>query len=266
MKAEIEIGSKKFNVDFSEGKDISIPLDFNNLQPNTYGVDIATSKAYRDGQFIGDTRLGGPCNFETLKFTPHCNGTHTECIGHLTDKRINILSSLKDEMIPSTVITITPKKLEDSYVPDLEDSDLLITKNDLVDKLLPFDNNFYKAIIIRTLPNKNDKMHTDYMQNKPPFFSIEAMQYIVSLEVTHLLVDIPSVDRLYDDGNLTAHNLFWKTKSKKFNPNTKSKTITEMIYVPEDISDGSYLLNLQIPAFLSDAAPSRPILYELNEV
>ena len=39
-----------------------------------------------------------------------------------------------------------------------------------------------------------------------------------------------------------------------------------MIYVPDCISDGSYLLNLQIPAFLSDAAPSRPILYALNEI
>ena len=266
MKAEIEVGSKKFNVDFSKGKDISIPLDFNNLQPNTYGVDIATAKAYKDDQFIGDTRSGGPCNFETLNFTPHCNGTHTECIGHLTDKRVNILSSLEEEMIPSTVITIIPKKSIDSYVPDLEESDLLITKKDLVDKLLLFDNNFYKAIVIRTLPNKKDKIYRDYMQHKPPFFSIEAMEYIVSLGVTHLLVDIPSVDRLFDDGNLTAHNIFWDTKLKKYNQSTKSKTITEMIYVPDCISDGSYLLNLQIPAFLSDAAPSRPILYALNEI
>jgi kynurenine formamidase len=104
------------------------------------------------------------------------------------------------------------------------------------------------------------------MQHKPPFFSIEAMEYIVSLGVTHLLVDIPSVDRLFDDGNLTAHNIFWDTKLKKYNQSTKSKTITEMIYVPDSISDGSYLLNLQIPAFLSDAAPSRPILYALNEI
>jgi hypothetical protein len=92
------------------------------------------------------------------------------------------------------------------------------------------------------------------------------MEYIVSLGVTHLLVDIPSVDRLFDDGNLTAHNIFWDTKLKKYNQSTKSKTITEMIYVPDSISDGSYLLNLQIPAFLSDAAPSRPILYALNEI
>ena len=75
MKAQVEIGHKKHIVDFSQGVDISIPLLFNADQPNTYGVDFAASKPYQDGQFIGDTRKGGPCNFETYTFTPHCNGT-----------------------------------------------------------------------------------------------------------------------------------------------------------------------------------------------
>ena len=94
MKALIDTGGKKIEVDFSKGMDISIPLYFNGEQPNTYGVDKATSSAYQDGQFIGDTRKGGPCNFETYSFTTHCNGTHTECIGHITNERISILSSL----------------------------------------------------------------------------------------------------------------------------------------------------------------------------
>ena len=82
----------------------------------------------------------------------------------------------------------------------------------------------------------------------------------------HLLVDIPSVDRLFDDGHLSAHNIFWQTKEKQFNPKTKNKTVTEMIYVANYIEDGKYLLNLQIPPFVSDAAPSRPILYSINEL
>jgi hypothetical protein len=41
-------------------------------------------------------------------------------------------------------------------------------------------------------------------------------------------------------------------------------TITEMIFVKDDISDGSYLLNLQIASFENDAAPSKPILYSLE--
>ena len=104
MIAKIKIKNNEFKVDFSKGNDISVPLNFNGEQPNTYGVDKASSQAYQDGNFIGDTRKGGPCNFETYSFTPHCNGTHTECIGHITDERITILDSLKEEMIPSTVM------------------------------------------------------------------------------------------------------------------------------------------------------------------
>ena len=123
MRAEIEIGLKKYSVDFSKGMDISIPLFFNGEQPNTYGVDKASSKPYQGGKFIGDTRKGGPCNFETYSFTPHCNGTHTECIGHITDERVDILASLNDEMIPSTVISVTPTNTNENYMPNLHSED-----------------------------------------------------------------------------------------------------------------------------------------------
>ena len=60
MKAKISLNNIDFEVDFSKGNDISIPLNFNGTQPNTYGVDRATSQPYQDGSFIGDTRKGGP--------------------------------------------------------------------------------------------------------------------------------------------------------------------------------------------------------------
>ena len=266
MKAEVKIGNKKYNIDFSKGIDISIPLNFNGEQPNTYGVDKATAKPYQDGQFIGDTRKGGPCNFETYSFTPHCNGTHTECIGHITNERIDILAALNEEMIPSTLISITPKSTNENYIPALNAEDLVITKEDLEFQLKDVTSEFLKGLIIRTLPNPESKKSRDYMKETPSFFSIEAMEYIVSLGVEYLLVDTPSVDRLLDEGHLSAHNIFWETKGKDFNPNAKNKTITEMIFASKNIKDGSYLLNLQIPSFVSDAAPSRPILYTVNDL
>jgi len=266
MKAEVEIGNKKYTVDFSKGIDISIPLNFNGEQPNTYDVEKANSKPYQDGQFIGDTRKGGPCNFETYSFTPHCNGTHTECIGHITDERISILSSLKEEMIPSNLISVTPKSTNENYIPDLNTEDLVITKEDLELHLKDANSEFLRGLIIRTLPNYESKKSRDYMKETPSFFSIDAMEYIVSLGVEHLLVDTPSVDRLLDEGNLSSHNIFWETKGKEFNSKTQNKTITEMIFASEEIKDGNYLLNLQIPAFVSDAAPSRPILYKINDL
>ena len=38
-------------------------------------------------------------------------------------------------------------------------------------------------------------------------------------------------------------------------------SITEMIYVPDEIEDGTYLLELQFAPFENDASPSRPVLY-----
>ena len=266
MLAKIKINNKEFEVDFSKGDDISIPLNFNGEQPNTYGVEKATSKPYRDGQFVGDTRKGGPCNFETYSLTPHCNGTHTECIGHITDKRVSILESLEDELIPATLISVIPKSTTEKYRPELNLNDLVITKEELQKSLQYSNSDFLKAIIIRTSPNSESKKRRDYMKEIPSFFSIEAMEYLVSLGIQHLLVDTPSVDRLFDDGVLSAHNIFWETKWKEFNPKTQNKTITEMIYVPNIIEDGTYILNLQIAAFVSDVAPSRTIIYKINEL
>ena len=40
-------------------------------------------------------------------------------------------------------------------------------------------------------------------------------------------------------------------------------TITEFIYVTNEIFDGDYLLNLQFAPFENDAAPSRPVLIRI---
>ena len=61
------------------------------------------------------------------------------------------------------------------------------------------------------------------MKNTPSFFSIEAMEYLVKLRSTRdLLVDTPSVDRLFDDGQLT-HNIFGKQKEKCLIQTAKTK-------------------------------------------
>lgn len=270
MKIKFEINKKTFESDLSIPAEISIPLLFNSEQPNTYNVEKASAKAYETGDFIGDTRCGGGCNFEEYKFVPHCNGTHTECVGHISLERISINKTLKNSFIPSTLITVTPEKAfetNDNYIPEKNTDDLLITKKVLQENLKSVEPGFTEALILRTLPNDISKKSRDYMQSFPPFFSIEAMEYIVSLDIKHLLIDIPSVDRTFDEGKLTAHHIFWgvKPESHDVDSNVHSlKTITEMIYASNDIQDGKYILNIQIPDFVSDAAPSRVLLYSVN--
>lgn len=269
MTLSICLNNQHFTFDTSQVKDISIPLRFNGEQPNIFDTKIAESKAYEADGFVGDTRQGGGCNFEQVTLVPHCNGTHTECIGHITHRRFSIQEQLKDSLIPATVLTVSPEKAfisSDNYHPEKEVDDVFISEKSLKTGLDKIPKEFLKALVIRTLPNDGSKIKRNYLEQLPAFFSLEAMQYIVELGVEHLLVDLPSVDRTYDEGKLSAHHLFWNIEAGSHQEASNSnlnKTITEMIFVEDEIVDGPYLLNLQIAPFVSDAAPSRPLLYPL---
>lgn len=239
--------------------DISIPLRFQGSQPNAYGVDRAASEPVRAGSLVGDTRQGGSVNFERYSLIPHCNGTHTECVGHITDKRISVRDCLQDIIVSAVLVTVDPV---------VEGPDRVITPSALKSATKEVMRNervrAVEALIVRTLPNGEAKLTAEYGDaNIPAYFTADAMEYIVECGFRHLLVDLPSIDRLFDDGKLDNHRLFWKVEAggREVNVNTRmNSTITEMIYVPNEIEDGEYLLNLQIAPFESDCAPSRPIL------
>ena len=95
------------------------------------------------------------------------------------------------------------------------------------------------------------------------------MEFIAELGVEHLLIDLPSVDRTFDEGKLTTHHIFWgvQKESHDIDPTDHSmKTITEMIYAPEEIEDGEYVVSIQIPNFTADAAPSRVLVYQVTSL
>lgn len=270
MNLYIEISGQKYQLSRSP-IDISIPLNFNDLQPNSYGVEGASSNAFEGGGWVGDVRRGGSCNFEVYKLTPHCNGTHTECVGHITEARLSVHELLKDSLIPATLISVSPNKAQtsqDTYPVALHADDILIDVKALQEALAGTDMNFCKALIIRSLPNPIEKMYWDYTQIEPAFFSLEAMQLIRSLGVEHLLIDLPSVDRLLDEGKLGTHRIFWGLEEggQHVKGEIPTSTITEFIYVPNGVKDGYYVLNLQIAPFMSDASPSRPQLFGLEAV
>lgn len=268
MKLRLDLAGRAYHVR-QPGHDISIHLAFDGPQPNTYGVAKASAQVYRSGGWVGDTREGGSCNFETYTLTPHCNGTHTECVGHITEARLHLPWHLREALIPASLISITPvspAETADAYAPALDPADRLIDAASLTRALADVPDDFCKAVVIRTLPNPEAKRGRDYMQDTPAFFSIDAMRYLVGRGMSHLLTDLPSVDRLFDEGRLSAHHVFWgmEAGSHTANADRAGATITEMIFVPDSLPDGPYLLNLQTAPFLADAAPSRPFLYHLE--
>lgn len=269
MKITHRFGDTKLEFDLSTPTDLSIPMRFSGPQPNAYGVDPAVSRACEYGDLVGDTRRGGGCNFEQVTLIPHCNGTHTECVGHITDERISVRDCLREAFFPAALISISPERLadvSDSYPNQAEGDDPVITAGAIsegLDKYLSGDSGLM-ALVVRTLPNSKEKLARLYTNEIPPYFTTEAARLIGRLGFDHLLCDLPSIDRLHDGGRLSNHRIFWKVEdgSAALGPESrKDRTVTELIYAPDTAPDGLYLLNLQIAPFHSDAAPSRPVLF-----
>lgn len=244
-------------------------MRFDLPQPNSYDLPLASAKAYEADGWVGDVRRGGSCNFDEVKLVPHCNGTHTECVGHISKERISIVDTLRESFLPATLITVTPELASDcidSYRPPLEPKDLVITRRSLETTLKDLHHSFISALIIRTLPNDDSKLSRRYAEVPSPFFSIEAMHFLKELMVRHLLVDFPSIDRAHDEGLLMTHHIFWNISEGTHDVGTdlhSLNSITEFIYVRNSVPDGLYLLNLQIAPFKLDAAPSRPLLHDV---
>lgn len=245
--------------------DIAIPLVFGGRQPGAFGVPAAAAASVC---LVAD---GAGANCETYTVNPHCNGTHTEGVGHILRVPLPVHDLLDESLVPATLVTVEPCRAVscgESYDPPFDPEDSCVTRAALERALDGADGDFLAALAVRTLPNGPDKAGRDYDKNPPPFFSKEGMAFITALGVRHLLVDFPSVDRLRDEGKLTNHHTFWGVPygAHDIAPQQVSrKTITELIYVPDSVKDGRYLLNLQIAPFACDAAPSRPRLYKIKE-
>lgn len=256
----------------TRGYDLSIPLTFNGPQPSFFGAAHASSQAITGGSFVGDVRRGGSCNCATHTLTPHCNGTHTECVGHVVEDAVSIRDVASDHLSAALLISTAPVDASatcEASDPRPHAGDRLLTQALLeaavgAERLSNFD-----ALVVRTLPNDPVKRFRNYSagDEAPPYFSAEAMRWIAEQGVQRLIVDLPSIDRANDEGRLTCHRIFWglpaggKTLDAAMRPNA---TVTELAYIANEIPDGRYLLNLQVAPFVADAAPSRPILLPLT--
>ncbi len=270
MEMQVAIAGRQYRVELDSAQSLAVPLDFDGPQPSFFGAPRASSTPLRLASFAGDTRAGGSCNVAELHLTPHCNGTHVECVGHIVDDPVPLAEILKGSLFPARVVTVAPVPAGDSgerYGPAMESGDRLITRPALEEGLRALPCEESTALIVRTLPNDAAKLCRVYEEScPPPFFSTEAMAYLVEAGIEHLLVDLPSIDRMHDDGRLANHRLFWDLPASGHaldGAAPSGKTVTEMIFVPDDFPDGLYLLDIGVPAFVSDAAPCRPVIYPL---
>lgn len=248
MIATIQYKSQSYQINLAQPIDISIPLWAGNNNVNAWWADPVRIEPVRMGDFVGDVNQGGSVNFKNVFLNPHGNGTHTECVGHISKEPYTINQSLKTFFFLAQLITIEPQ--------NIENGDSVIFKN----QLEKFDlNAACDALIIRTIPNDESKLSRQYSGTNFTYVHHNVMEFLVERNIKHFLIDLPSVDRESDDGKLVSHHVFWK-----YPHDTRTDaTITEFIYVDDKIADGIYFLNIQITSLENDASPSKPVLFQI---
>ncbi|WP_242131379.1 cyclase family protein [Aestuariivivens marinum] len=249
MIATIQYNSRKLKIDLEKPLDISMPLTASQKNVNAWYIGGPKIEPVKEGNWTASVSEGARINFNNIYFNPHAHGTHTECVGHITKKVHSINKNLKQFFFLAEVITVAPE----TYMKDR-----VISKKQIQFAL---GNKKRDAVVIRTIPNTKEKISKQYSNTNWPYLLREAVDYLVEKGIKHLLIDMPSIDKEKDGGELLAHNAFWNNNGKL----RMDATITEFIYVSNKIADGEYLLNLQIAPFENDATPSKPILYKIED-
>jgi arylformamidase len=251
MITHIQHQGKTFTINLSQPLDISIVLQEDG--PRAWYAGKMRFAPVINQYFTGSVKLGGNVNFNDVFFNPHAHGTHTETVGHISRELVSIEDALNRYWWIAELVTITP--LVCTTNNDISQAgDSIITLEQMQQAL---GSNVPEAVIIRTLPNSNEKKSRLYSNTNFTYMHPDAAQWLAELGVQHLLVDMPSIDREEDQGKLLAHHAFWNYPAQ---PRLEA-TITEMVFVDDSVADGQYMLNLQVASFRNDAAPSRPMLY-----
>jgi kynurenine formamidase len=254
LKITFALHGQDFSADLSKPIDISLPLSADARNPIAWYLEKPVIAPVRFSDWTGKVSEGASTNFNNIAFNPHGHGTHTECLGHITHGFYSVNQTLKQFFFDAELISVRPER---------HGEDQVITRAHLEEKLR---GKSPEAAVIRTLPNETAKRSRHYSNTNPPYMLKEAAQFLREIGVYHLLIDLPSVDREHDDGKLLAHKAFWNVADiQNLNPDARpDATITELVFVPDFIHDGRFLLNLQTAPFENDAAPSRPVLFALH--
>lgn len=245
MHIRIEFNGRAYKADLAKGVSLASPLGDARREYRAWSVSPVNLAPVKSGEWVGSVKEGASVNFYNVGINPHGNGTHTECQGHIRAEHQSLNQSINQFHFVCQFIRLQPEEVA---------GDQVIGLNALKERWQPSGE---KALIIAT---GNYPAGHDFTNTNPAYFEPDLLAYLRGEGVSHFLTDLPSVDKEDDGGLLKSHNAFWPEDD----PQSAQATISEMLMIPESVKEGLYLLNLQVPAFENDAAPSRPVIYPLT--
>src|SRR5262245_5204435 len=95
-------------VDLSRPLSLAIELDPQGEQPRHFGAPPARAEPWVVPGFSGAVATGSSCNCSRLTLIPHCNGTHTESVGHLTREAWPVHRVAPGALLPATLLSLRP--------------------------------------------------------------------------------------------------------------------------------------------------------------
>src|SRR5215472_15046151 len=135
MNARIALaGGGELGIDISHPVSLAVDLDFAGAQPRHFGAPPASARPFEAPGFAGAVARGASCNCEVISLIPHCNGTHTECVGHLTRERLDASRVAPLGLVPALLLTVAPqsaRSVNEGSDPEPQDGDLLVTRASL---------------------------------------------------------------------------------------------------------------------------------------
>src|SRR5699024_12639959 len=99
----------------SRNVDLTIPIQASEENPLVWGVAQPIIKPVQKGDWIGKVTEGASVNFNSIQFSPHGHGTHTECVGHITPEFHSINQLLKEFVFCAEVISVVTDNFFDDY-------------------------------------------------------------------------------------------------------------------------------------------------------
>ncbi len=241
-------------------------------QPNLFGVAAADCGAVVQGDFRGDTRRGGSCNVMKWSLIPHCHGTHTESVSHIVHDDVPVVGCVG----PGMFLAVLRRFHQSSWATPRADSyprGFLTIRSSAwttsYDVSIPWKRWEPTPSSSARFPTTPRKLVARYDRNRcrHTFRSKRCSGWRPAAYSTCWSISPPSIAFL-TAGQLRNHHCFWSVAapSRRVTADTRvDRTITEFCYVPDDVTDGVYLLNLQVSDVGLDATPSRPLLWPLAE-
>ncbi len=265
LTTSLRQAGRDFRIALESPVSLARPVDFAADGLTFFGAPPASVTPLIVGSFNGRVARGASCNGSTLTLTPHCHGTHTECVGHLTCEPIDAWRIAPRGLMHALLVSVAP---QDRVISRAAlDTAIRRATTSHADTATP------SALILRTMTG--DAAPAGAVRDAA-HVSVEAAMLLVERGIQHVVLDLPSMDPAADDGKLAAHRVFFGlpprhsdgavTRASEARADRAHCTITEFAQIPRTLADGPCLLQLAMPEIDGDAVPSAPLLFPLVPV